>query len=79
MAEQIIALARKNGIPVTEDPKMAEALSQLNIEQEIPPELYPVVGEILNFANRVNDAMIEEDERRLPTPGDEGELPPRRY
>jgi flagellar biosynthesis protein len=80
MAEKIIELARKNGIPVNEDPAMVEALSHLSLEQEIPPELCPVVGEILNFAYRVNDAMLEADERRRAKADPETvRLPPKRY
>ncbi|HET9870354.1 MAG TPA: EscU/YscU/HrcU family type III secretion system export apparatus switch protein [bacterium] len=47
VAENLIALARKNGVPVVEDRLLVETLDQLNVDQEIPPELYQVVAEIL--------------------------------
>ena len=47
IADKLIDLARKNGIPVLEDRLLVETLDQLNVNQEIPPELYQVVAEIL--------------------------------
>lgn len=54
VAERIIALAREYGIYIKEDPDLAEVLSQLDIGQAIPPELYVVVAEVLAFVYRVN-------------------------
>lgn len=47
VAERLIAMARENRIPVVEDKLLVEALDQLNLNQEIPGELYQVVAEIL--------------------------------
>lgn len=47
VAERLIAMARENKIPVLEDKLLVETLEQLNLNQEIPPELYQVVAEIL--------------------------------
>lgn len=49
MAERIIEIAREFNIPVEQDPVLAEALGQLDLGQEIPPELYRVIAEILVF------------------------------
>jgi flagellar biosynthesis protein len=49
LAERIIQLAREHNIPIKEDPDLVELLVQLDLEQEIPPELYKVVAEILAF------------------------------
>lgn len=49
IAGKIIEIAREYNIPVEKDPVLAEALSQLDLGQEIPPELYKVVAEILVF------------------------------
>lgn len=54
VAEKIIAVARKQGIPVKDDPDLIEVLSRLDLDQEIPPELYVVVAEILAFVYRLN-------------------------
>jgi flagellar biosynthesis protein len=47
VAERLIQLARDNKIPIREDKLLVEMLDQLNINQEIPAELYQVVAEIL--------------------------------
>ena len=47
LAERLIAMARENHIPVVEDKLLVEALDQLNLNQEIPGELYQVVAGIL--------------------------------
>ena len=54
VAERIIELARKHGIPVKDDPDLVEVLSRLDIEAEIPPSVYVVVAELLAFAYSVN-------------------------
>jgi flagellar biosynthesis protein len=47
VAERLIGLARENKIPIVEDKLLVEMLEQLNLNQEIPGELYQVVAEIL--------------------------------
>ena len=49
MAEKIIALAREQGIPMREDPDLVQMLTQIDLDQEIPPSLYRVVAELLAF------------------------------
>ena len=56
VAENIIALAREHRIPIRQDPDLVQALVQLDLHQEIPPSLYPVVAEILAFVYRLNQA-----------------------
>jgi flagellar biosynthesis protein len=47
VAERLIEMARENKIPIVEDKLLVEMLDQLNLNQEIPGELYQVVAEIL--------------------------------
>ena len=56
IAEQIIAIAEERGIPIRKDPVLLAALSDLDIDQLIPPELYAVVAEVLAFVYRVQDS-----------------------
>ena len=53
LAERIVGVAQENGVPVYEDDSLATILSQLNLGQEIPAELYQAIVEIyvyfLNF------------------------------
>lgn len=54
VAENIIALAQEHGIPVKDDPDLVEILSQLDIDEEIPPSLYVAVAELLAFVYSLN-------------------------
>jgi len=53
LAEKIVDVAQKSGVPVYEDDSLASMLTQLKLGQEIPPELYQAIVEIyvyfLNF------------------------------
>ena len=54
IAEKIIQLAEKRGIPVAEDPDLVGALMHLDFQEEIPEKLYLAVAEVLAFAYRLN-------------------------
>jgi flagellar biosynthesis protein len=54
VAEQILRVARENNVPLRSDPVLAEALSTLDLGDQIPPELYRAVAEILAFIYRLN-------------------------
>ena len=49
LAERIQQVAQESGVPVKEDKQLAEYLMSLDLYDEIPPELYAVVAEILAF------------------------------
>ncbi len=50
IAKKIIEIAKEHGIPVIENPPVARALFRLvELNREIPPELYKAVAEILLF------------------------------
>lgn len=53
IAENILAIAKEHGIPLKEDPQLLEVLSTLDLYQEIPPELYKAVAEILAFVYKM--------------------------
>ena len=54
IAERIILEAEKKGVPVYRDAALAQGLAALDLGQEVPPELYPVVAEVLAFLCRVD-------------------------
>jgi flagellar biosynthesis protein len=56
VAEKIIALARERGIPMREDPDLVQMLTQIDLDQEIPPSLYKVVAELLAFVYRLSQS-----------------------
>ena len=50
IAKKIITIAREHAIPVIENPPVARALFKMvDLNQQIPPELYKAVAEILLF------------------------------
>ena len=50
LADEIIALAKQNGILVHEDPHLSEFLTKLDLGQTIPEELYHVIAELIAFS-----------------------------
>jgi len=54
VAQKIIELAKKHDIPIKDDPDLIEVLSSLEIDKEIPSEIYVAVAELLAFVYSVN-------------------------
>ncbi len=54
VALKIIELAEKYGIPIKNDPDLMEVLSSLEINQEIPENIYVAVAELLAFVYGMN-------------------------
>ncbi|ANE36189.1 FlhB C-terminus-related protein [Campylobacter iguaniorum] len=52
IAQKIINQAAKYDIPIKEDSDLVEILSKVDINQEIPPNLYKAVAEIFSFLYR---------------------------
>lgn len=50
MAEEIIALARENGVLIHEDPHLVQVLNSLKIGQSVPQEIFVVVAELIAFS-----------------------------
>jgi flagellar biosynthesis protein len=59
IAEKIIELARQNDIPIKNDPALVQVLSKLDIDEQIPVELYKAVAEILAFVYSLNSRKKE--------------------
>jgi flagellar biosynthesis protein len=54
VADRILQTAREAGLPVRQDPDLAEALAALDLGALIPAELYGVIAEVLAWAYRAN-------------------------
>ncbi|MBA3008865.1 MAG: EscU/YscU/HrcU family type III secretion system export apparatus switch protein [Proteobacteria bacterium] len=54
VAEKIIELAKKHNIPIKDDPDLIEVLSSLELNEEIPSEIYVAVAELLAFVYSAN-------------------------
>lgn len=52
IGEQIIAVAKAHDIPIEENEVLAGALSNVELGDEIPAELYKAVAEVLVFVLR---------------------------
>lgn len=63
VAERIIAEARKQGVYIAEDPQLLGLLGQLELNQEIPEQLYAAVAAILSWAYWLR-GMVPGDEKR---------------
>jgi flagellar biosynthesis protein len=50
----ILALAREHGVPIEENAALAEALSQIELGEDIPDALYRAVAEVLIFILRAS-------------------------
>ncbi len=57
IAEQIIQVARENDVPLHEDGNLAAILEAMELETEIPAELYRAVAEVLVFIYRLNGKL----------------------
>jgi flagellar biosynthesis protein len=60
IADRILQIAQANKIPIREDPILAQALSMVNLEEEIPSELYAVVAEVLAWVYRLRKKTLED-------------------
>lgn len=54
VAQNILDQADKHDIPVYEDEKLAKILTQLEIGDNIPPELYEIVAQVLVFITDID-------------------------
>lgn len=54
IAAQIMKIAQENAVPIHEERELVEALRQIPVGSEIPPELYDLVAQILVFVLRID-------------------------
>ena len=55
IANKIISLAKEHDIPIKEYPDLIEILSKVEVDQEIPPNLYKAVAEIFSFLYKITN------------------------
>ena len=54
IAKKIIEVAQAHNVPLVEEKNLIQILEALDLETEIPPELYRAVAEVLAFIYRLN-------------------------
>jgi flagellar biosynthesis protein len=57
LADRIIALAEAHDIPLVNDPALAQTLAKLELNTEIPPNLYLAVAQILAYVYRLDQEL----------------------
>jgi len=67
VADQIIALAQAHDVPQEENRTLARLLSSLELDEQIPGDLYRVVAEVLAFAYFLRGRQPG-DQRHSPEP-----------
>ena len=68
LARRIVAEAQKQGVYVAEDPRLLAMLSQLDVGQEIPQDMFTAVAVILAWVYWLK-GMQPGDERKQDTAG----------
>ncbi|MGI5902039.1 MAG: EscU/YscU/HrcU family type III secretion system export apparatus switch protein [Desulfitobacteriia bacterium] len=61
LATKIIEFAKEKGIPIQENENLVQALMQIELSEEIPPELYQVVAEVLAFIYKLDRMKAREN------------------
>lgn len=54
VAENILNAAKKNSVPIYQNKTLTSMLMAVDIDREIPPELYTAVAEILAYVYRMD-------------------------
>lgn len=55
VAVQIIARAKEHGVYVHESPELVALLTQVDIDEHIPPQLYMAIAELLAWLYRIEN------------------------
>ena len=73
IAEQILQIAFANGVRVRKDKDLAQLLTSIDINSEIPVEAFATVAEILTYVYQVNNNYKKTNDSKKNMPSD-GEL-----
>ncbi|MCI6159221.1 MAG: EscU/YscU/HrcU family type III secretion system export apparatus switch protein [Selenomonadaceae bacterium] len=65
VAENILMTAQKHTVPVYQNKTLVNMLMALDIDREIPPELYRTVAEVMAYVYRM-DAKKGAERQKLP-------------
>lgn len=59
VAEEILAAAKKHGVPLYEDANLAQLLARIELGDEVPRALYVAVAKVIAFAYLVRGKAPE--------------------
>ena len=57
-AQKIIQIAKENGIPLKKDEDLVELLSKVELDKEVPPQMYKAIAEIFSFVYQVTNKQL---------------------
>ena len=65
VAQKIISLALENKIPIRKDEDLVELLSKVELDKEVPENLYKAVAEVFAFVYKMTnkDSKIKIDDK----------------
>jgi flagellar biosynthesis protein len=66
VADRIVATATAAGVAIEENPALAEALSQVELDAEIPEALYRAVAQVILFVLRASGQLASDKEKTPP-------------
>ncbi|MDF1880141.1 EscU/YscU/HrcU family type III secretion system export apparatus switch protein [Sulfurimonas sp. MAG313] len=58
-AQKIIELAKQNNLPIKKDEDLVELLSKVELDKEVPENLYKAVAEVFAFVYKVTNESRE--------------------
>jgi flagellar biosynthesis protein len=59
-AKNIIKIAQLHNLPIKKDEDLIELLSKVEIDKEVPRELYKAVAELFSFIYKISNSVEEE-------------------
>ncbi|MGC8677781.1 MAG: EscU/YscU/HrcU family type III secretion system export apparatus switch protein [Hydrogenobaculum sp.] len=57
IAQKIVELAKEHQVPIIQDEKLLSAAYNLDIYEEVPPELYKAVAKVLVFVEKLKKRL----------------------
>lgn len=66
-AQEIIALAEQHGVPLCDNPALAQVLSQIELGERVPEALYVAVAHIIAFAYQLKTPAWQPPPQKGPT------------
>ena len=66
VAENILASAQRNTVPVYQNKTLVNLLMALELDREVPPELYHSIAEVMAYIDRMDRERGERRQREAP-------------
>ena len=64
IAQQLMAIAKKHAVPVYQNQTVTQLLMAVELDREIPPELYQAVANVLAYVYRLDGRAAEKTAKR---------------